>query len=76
MEHSCTGTCSSTSPDDALCDVVMGGLCFPNGVALSGDQSRALHAETGEYRIWKVDVDADSFDARAAARHRAPRKSR
>ena len=46
----------------------MSGLCFPNGVALSADQSRLFIAETGEYRIWRVDVDTDALDAKALAR--------
>jgi sugar lactone lactonase YvrE len=68
MEHSCTGRVLEFQPATRVLRVVMTGLCFPNGVALSGDQSHLFVAETGEYRVWKVSVDAESLDARAAAR--------
>jgi len=37
-------------------------------VALSGDERSLFIAETGEYRIWKVDVSA----AASTARRRCP----
>jgi sugar lactone lactonase YvrE len=45
----------------------MSGLCFPNGLALSADESKLFIAETGEYRIWKVDAAAQALDSRALA---------
>jgi sugar lactone lactonase YvrE len=68
MEHSCTGRLLEYRPDTRLVRLVMGGLCFPNGVALSGDETHVFIAETGEYRIWKVDVAAEDLDARTVAR--------
>jgi len=68
MEHSCTGRVLEYQPPTRELRVVMSGLCFPNGVALSGDQARLFIAETGEYRVWKVDVNAEALDARVAAR--------
>jgi sugar lactone lactonase YvrE len=68
MEHSCTGRVLEYQPSTQQVRVIIGGLCFPNGVALAGDQSHVFIAETGEYRIWKVDVNAEGLDARAAAR--------
>jgi len=47
--------------------LVIGGLCFPNGVALSGDGRHLFVAETGEYRIWKVVAAARGLDARSLA---------
>jgi sugar lactone lactonase YvrE len=67
MEHSCTGRVLVYQPETRAVGVVMNGLCFPNGVALSADQAHLFVAETGEYRVWKVDVDAESVDARAVA---------
>jgi sugar lactone lactonase YvrE len=67
MEHSCTGRVLEYQPSTRALRLVMGGLCFPNGVALSGDESHLFIAETGEYRIWRVDVNAGSLDARAAS---------
>jgi sugar lactone lactonase YvrE len=68
MEHSCTGRVLEYRPDTRQVRLVIGGLCFPNGVALSGDETRVFIAETGEYRVWKVDVAAEGLDARAVAR--------
>ncbi len=68
MEHSCTGRVLEYQPSTRALRVVINGLCFPNGVALSGDESHLFIAETGEYRIWKVDVTARELDARALAR--------
>ena len=67
MEHSCTGRLLEYRPDSRRVRLVMGGLCFPNGVALSGDETHVFIAETGEYRIWKVDLAAEGLDARAIA---------
>jgi sugar lactone lactonase YvrE len=66
MEHSCTGRVLEYRPDDRRLRVVMTHLCFPNGVVLAGDQAHLFIAETGEYRIWKVDTDAQAVDARVA----------
>jgi sugar lactone lactonase YvrE len=66
LEHSCTGRVLVYEPAAARVAVVIGGLCFPNGVALSGDERHLFIAETGEYRIWKVDLAARGLDARSA----------
>ena len=68
MEHSCTGRVLEYQRASRALRLVMNGLCFPNGLALSSDESRLFIAETGEYRIWKVDVDAQALDAGALAR--------
>jgi sugar lactone lactonase YvrE len=66
LEHSCTGRVLVYEPAAARVALVIGGLCFPNGVALSGDERHLFIAETGEYRIWKVDLAARGLDARSA----------
>jgi len=66
LEHSCTGRVLVYEPGSGRTSLVIGGLCFPNGVALSGDEQHLFIAETGEYRIWKVDLTARGIDARAA----------
>jgi sugar lactone lactonase YvrE len=63
MEHSCTGRVLEYRPATGTVRKLIGGLCFPNGVALSGDEAHLFVAETGGYRIWKVDVNADGLDA-------------
>jgi sugar lactone lactonase YvrE len=67
IEHSCTGRVLEYRPATRALRVVIGGLCFANGVALSADEAHVFVSETGEYRIWRVDVDADGLDARALA---------
>ena len=67
MEHSCTGRVLVHDPGRRSTALVIGGLCFPNGVALSGDGRHLFIAETGEYRIWKVLASARGLDARNLA---------
>ena len=67
FEHSCTGRVLVYEPATGDTSAVMEGLCFPNGVALSGDERQLFIAETGEYRLWKVDASARGLDARALA---------
>lgn len=67
MEHSCTGRVLEYQPSTHTQRLVMGGLCFPNGLALSADASKLFIAETGEYRIWKVDAAARALDSRTLA---------
>lgn len=67
LEHSCTGRVLVYEPGSGRVAPVISGLCFPNGVALSGDGRQLFIAETGEYRIWKVDATARSLDAKSLA---------
>jgi len=67
FEHSCTGRVLVYEPATGDTSTLMEGLCFPNGVALSGDERHLFIAETGEYRIWKVEASARDLDARALA---------
>jgi sugar lactone lactonase YvrE len=76
MEHSCTGRVLEYRPDTRTLRVVIGGLCFANGVALSADESQVFISETGAYRIWRVDVSADGLDARALVGEVAQRQAR
>ncbi len=68
IEHSCTGRVLRHDAASNRTELVMGGLCFPNGLALSGDGRSLFVAETAEYRIWKIETDARDLDAPAAAR--------
>lgn len=68
LEHRCTGRLLNHDPTTRRTRVLMNGLCFPNGVALSADQKHLFVAETGEYRIWKIATDAHGMDAATAAK--------
>lgn len=66
MEHSSTGRVLVYDPATGKTDVVMSGLSFANGIALSSDEQALFVAETGEYRIWKIasaarDLQANQF---------------
>ena len=67
LEHSCSGRVLEYDPATQQTHVVIGGLCFPNGVALSADQAQMFIAETGVYRIWRVARAARDLDARTIA---------
>ena len=53
MEHGGHGRIIAFDPATGSADVLMDGLQFANGVAISDDQSFLLIAETGSYRILK-----------------------
>jgi sugar lactone lactonase YvrE len=56
MEHSCTGRLIALDPQTLLSRVALQGLCFPNGLAFSGDGKTMYVAETGTYRILALDL--------------------
>ena len=63
LEHSCTGRVLVHEPSTGRTETLVGDLCFPNGVALSGDQHHVFVAETGRFRIWKIDAAARGLSA-------------
>lgn len=67
IEQACTGRILEYDPASKRTRVVVKGLAFANGVALSGDEETLFVAETGKYRIWKVAVAANDLDARQAS---------
>jgi sugar lactone lactonase YvrE len=73
LEHSCTGRVLEYDPSSGRTSLVIDKLCFPNGVALSGDERHLFIAETGEYRIWKIDAAARGLDGPAALAAGDPR---
>lgn len=54
MEHRPHGRLLAYDPDSDESRVVADGLYFPNGVALSPDESSALVVETSKYRVRRV----------------------
>ncbi len=67
LEHSSTGRILEYDPATKAVRTVIGGLSFANGVALSEDEQWLFVVETGEYRVWKVAVDAADLDAKGLA---------
>lgn len=53
MEHAGNGRVLRYDPASGETTVVMSGLTFSNGVAISEDQQFLLVIETGEYRVWR-----------------------
>jgi len=51
LEHGGNGLIVEYKPDTGVARVIMDGLNFANGVAVSEDQQYLLVAETGDYRI-------------------------
>ncbi|NRF65785.1 SMP-30/gluconolactonase/LRE family protein [Aquincola sp. S2] len=62
IEQRSTGRILEYDPATRATRVVVRGLSFGNGVALSEDEQTLFVAETGKYRVWKVAVAADRLD--------------
>jgi sugar lactone lactonase YvrE len=52
-------------------EVVADGLSFANGIVLSGDGRSLFVAETGAYRVWRIDAGARKLDLRRGPRQGA-----
>jgi sugar lactone lactonase YvrE len=61
LEQASTSRIVEYDPAAHRTRVVAKGLSFANGVALSDDQRSLFVAETGKYRVWKIDVAADDL---------------
>jgi sugar lactone lactonase YvrE len=64
IEQSSTGRIIEYDPATQASRIVAHGLSFANGVVLSSDQRQIFVAETGKYRIWRIDVNARDLDIR------------
>ncbi|WP_245978622.1 SMP-30/gluconolactonase/LRE family protein [Stella humosa] len=62
LEQSASGRVLAFDPAAASTRVVAHGLSFANGIALSSDGRTLFVAETGRYRIWKIDTAARAVD--------------
>ena len=62
MEQSSTGRVLEYTPADKAVRVVAKGLSFANGIALSTDERSLLVSESGNYRVWKISVEANQLD--------------
>jgi sugar lactone lactonase YvrE len=63
LEHRPTGRVLVRDPAGGLA-VVADGLSFCNGIVLSGDERTLFVAETGAYRVWRIDAAARGLDLR------------
>lgn len=71
IEQSCTGRVLEFDPAAGSTRIVATGLCFPNGVALTADEQSLIVAETGTYRVLKIDRGSNAIDAGKAVRDRS-----
>lgn len=65
LENSATGSVLVHDPGTGTTELVLGGLSFANGIALSQDGRRLFVNETGRYRVWTVDASARNLGAAA-----------
>jgi sugar lactone lactonase YvrE len=64
IEQSSTGRILEYDPVTKATRIVAKGLSFANGVALSHNERHIFVAETGKYRIWRIEVNAVDLDVR------------
>ena len=62
VEQATTGRILEYDPATKATRIVAKGLSFANGVALSRDERTLFVAETGKYRVWKINVEATNLD--------------
>ncbi len=67
LEQSASGRVLAYDPATARTRVVARGFSFANGIALSADGQALFVAETGRYRIWKVDARGSDVDVRVGS---------
>jgi sugar lactone lactonase YvrE len=62
LEQAATGRVLEYDPTSRTTRVVAKSLSFPNGIALSSDERMLFVAETGRFRVWKIDAEASYLD--------------
>ena len=67
IEQASTGRILEYDPAAKATRIVVKGLSFANGVALSSDEQTLFVAETGKFRVWKVSVAANDVDVAKGA---------
>lgn len=67
LEQAATGRVVEYDPATRSTRVVAKGLSFANGVALSRDERTLFVAETGRFRVWKIDTSAADLDVGRAS---------
>ena len=66
LEQSATGRILEFDPATQTTRVLANGLSFANGVALNQSETSLFVNETGKYRVWKLDVNAQNLNLMAA----------
>lgn len=61
LEHRPTGRVLVYLPGGKV-EVVADGLSFANGIVMSRDERSLFVAESGAYRVWRIDADARGLD--------------
>ncbi len=64
LEQSRTGRIVEYDPATRATRVLAKGLSFANGVALSANEQQLFVVETGQYRVWRINVTASDLDLR------------
>ncbi len=67
LEQSATGRILEYDPATKATRIVAKGLSFANGIALSQNERQIFVAETGKYRVWRIDVNASDLDVRTTS---------
>ncbi len=67
LEQAATGRVLEYDPASRTTRIIARGLSFANGVALSRDERTLFVAETGRFRVWKIDVAAANLDVSRAS---------
>lgn len=67
LEQSATGRVLAYDPTTGKTRVVVHGLSFANGIALSSDGHTLFVNETGRYRLWKIDGRADNLSVQSGS---------
>jgi sugar lactone lactonase YvrE len=67
LEQAATGRVLEYDPVSRATRTVARGLSFANGIALSEDERALFVAETGRFRVWKIDAGATGLDVRRAS---------
>lgn len=67
LEQSSTGRILEYDPATKATRIVARGLSFANGIVLSQNERQIFVAETGKYRVWRIDVNASDLDVRSTS---------
>lgn len=67
LEQAASGRVLAYAPASASTRVVAQGFSFANGIALSADGQTLFVAETGRYRIWRIDSHARDLDIQSGS---------